>query len=91
MEYCDGGSLYELLKDTTFEEEQIAFICREVLGGLKYLHDKNQVHRDIKSDNILVALSGEIKIGMASMNPSECAVRNAAVPSVSSSLAHSPL
>lgn len=62
MEWCDGGSLYHLLRDTALDEPQISFICREILSGLAYLHSRNLVHRDIKSDNILLNLSGSIKI-----------------------------
>ena len=33
-----------------------------MLKGLKYLHENNQIHRDMKSDNILINDNGEIKI-----------------------------
>lgn len=35
---------------------------REILLGLKILHDHKQIHRDLKSDNILVDKNGQIKV-----------------------------
>jgi serine/threonine protein kinase len=46
----------------TIPEPIIAFICREMLNGLAFLHSKNKVHRDLKSDNILVDTAGVVKI-----------------------------
>ena len=34
----------------------MATVCREVLQGLNYLHERDVVHRDIKSDNILLTM-----------------------------------
>lgn len=64
MEMMDGGKLTDLLEmDILFEEKEVATIMREVLQGLAYLHRQGCVHRDIKSDNILVNGKGELKIG----------------------------
>ena len=41
---------------------QMATVCREVLQGLNYLHERDVVHRDIKSDNILLTMKGAVKI-----------------------------
>ena len=41
----------------------IAYILRKVLKGLLVIHKKNQIHRDLKSDNILIGTDGRIKIG----------------------------
>ena len=41
----------------------IAYIIREILKGLKVIHSRKQIHRDLKSDNILINKEGEIKIG----------------------------
>ena len=35
-------------------EQAVAYVCREILKGLKNLHSHNRLHRDIKSDNILI-------------------------------------
>ena len=40
----------------------MATVCREVLQGLNYLHERDVVHRDIKSDNILLSMRGAVKI-----------------------------
>jgi serine/threonine protein kinase len=48
MEYCDGGSLRQLLDAMTLEETQIAYVTREVLTGVQFLHSQKKVHRDLK-------------------------------------------
>uniref|UniRef100_A0A8C6ULN4 non-specific serine/threonine protein kinase n=1 Tax=Neogobius melanostomus TaxID=47308 RepID=A0A8C6ULN4_9GOBI len=49
MEYCGGGSLQDIYHVTgPLSESQIAYMSRETLQGLYYLHNKGKMHRDIK-------------------------------------------
>lgn len=62
MEYMEGGSLTDIVTQNYMAEREIATICLEVLRGLDYLHSKGIIHRDIKSDNILIGNQGQIKL-----------------------------
>jgi len=72
MEYMDKGSLAGLLQSRkrliehkgmrSMEESQIAYVLNEVLKGLNYMHEQDKMHRDIKSDNILLGSNGDVKI-----------------------------
>ncbi|TIA22167.1 serine/threonine protein kinase [Aureobasidium pullulans] len=62
MEYMEGGSLTDVVTFNMMSEPQIAAVCRETLHGLQFLHSKGVIHRDIKSDNILLSLEGNIKL-----------------------------
>lgn len=90
MEYCGPGSVNDLMTivQETLTEKQMFFhlqppprahpralICRDVLRGIKYLHEKKRIHRDIKvsfhpfmfvsysqAGNILLNDDGEAKL-----------------------------
>uniref|UniRef100_A0A673N6S3 Mitogen-activated protein kinase kinase kinase kinase 5-like n=1 Tax=Sinocyclocheilus rhinocerous TaxID=307959 RepID=A0A673N6S3_9TELE len=63
MEYCGGGSLQDIYHVTgPLSELQIAYVCRETLQGLAYLHSKGKMHRDIKGANILLTDNGDVKL-----------------------------
>eukprot|EP00759_Apiculatamorpha_spiralis_P025200 PhF_6_TR28269/c0_g1_i1/m.41829 len=63
MEYMCRGKLTQILEDTRFNDSQIAYIMTHILNAVGYLHEHNQMHRDIKSDNVLVDLHGNLKLG----------------------------
>lgn len=63
MEFMDLGCLTEILgPEISFPESHIAYVCRNVLSALAYLHRTNKLHRDIKSDNVLMNSRGAIKL-----------------------------
>ena len=52
-EYCEGGELFDQVRNQ-LSETQIAVIFKQLLSGLAYLHSHNIVHRDLKLENILI-------------------------------------
>lgn len=68
MEYC-ACSVEDILfycPEEQITEVQIAAVCAAIVKSLAYLHSFNISHRDIKSANILLKESGEVKIGIDS-------------------------
>ncbi|KAH9964848.1 Pkinase-domain-containing protein [Russula dissimulans] len=62
MEFMEGGALTDIIENNTLEEDQIACISNETCKGLGHLHSQHIIHRDIKSDNVLLDAAGRVKI-----------------------------
>jgi serine/threonine protein kinase len=64
-EYCNGGGLSDCLEyhinqyHKPFSEEVVQYLMRQIVSGIRYLHSKHILHRDIKLDNILVKFDTE--------------------------------
>ena len=64
MEYVEGRTLADLIRtDAPLSPEQAIQLIRPVCWALEYAHARGVVHRDIKPANILVASSGDVKLG----------------------------
>jgi len=62
MEYIEGQSIKKLIEEKTLSLKEILDIAVQVCEGLVIAHEKGIVHRDIKSDNIMVTSRGQVKI-----------------------------
>ncbi|KAK6757652.1 hypothetical protein RB195_015455 [Necator americanus] len=62
MEYMEGGSLTDIVTQTRMTETQIATVSLQVLRALEFLHTRRVIHRDIKSDSILLKRDGIVKV-----------------------------
>ncbi|KAF2754137.1 kinase-like protein [Pseudovirgaria hyperparasitica] len=66
-EYCPGGSVTTLMKPNPagqgLEEKYIVAIARELATALKYVHEANVIHRDIKCGNVLITEDGNLQLG----------------------------
>ncbi|XP_039172178.1 mitogen-activated protein kinase kinase kinase 1-like isoform X2 [Eucalyptus grandis] len=70
LELMPRGSLSTFYHKYGLRESQVSAYTRQILEGLKYLHDQNVIHRDIRCAKILVGASGSVKltdIGMANV------------------------
>ncbi|XP_058713309.1 serine/threonine-protein kinase PAK 3-like [Poecile atricapillus] len=62
MEYMDGGTLQDVVRQTRMAEGEMAAVSQECLQGLDFLHSIRVIHRDLKSSNILLGMDGSVKL-----------------------------
>lgn len=65
MEFMDAGALNEIIENLevgAFSEANIATITHQTLLCLDYIHKLDIIHRDIKSDNVLLSRDGRVKV-----------------------------
>ncbi|XP_021378467.1 serine/threonine-protein kinase PAK mbt-like isoform X2 [Mizuhopecten yessoensis] len=62
MEFLEGGALTDIVTHNRMDEVQIATVCRACLKALAFLHSNGVIHRDIKSDSILLSQDGKVKL-----------------------------
>lgn len=65
MEYCPEGDLKEKIEldFCNFTEDWVRNIFSQLLQAVQYLHSKNVIHRDLKSQNVFLAHDGRIRLG----------------------------
>jgi serine/threonine protein kinase len=61
-EFLDGGTLTQAVTNHKCQEPEIAYMSKEILTALKFLHDNWLAHRDLKSANIMLDMSGNVKL-----------------------------
>ncbi|XP_033744999.1 LOW QUALITY PROTEIN: serine/threonine-protein kinase Nek4-like [Pecten maximus] len=66
MQYCEGGDLYTKLKENkgqALDERQVVEWFVQIAMALQYMHERNILHRDLKTQNIFLTKSKIIKVG----------------------------
>lgn len=62
MEYVDGASLRQLLRERRLQPEEALAIVPRICEALQFAHEQGVVHRDIKPENVLIDRHGRVKI-----------------------------
>jgi serine/threonine protein kinase len=75
IEYIDGSDMWD--PEQQSREENMDWICKQCFDGLKFLHEKGVVHRDLKGGNIMIERPGNgskgrvviVDFGLSCVNP----------------------
>ena len=62
LEWMEGGCFTDVVTMTVLKEPVISLVVRQTLLALCFLHSRGIIHRDVKSDNILLTADGQVKI-----------------------------
>ncbi|KAJ9591396.1 hypothetical protein L9F63_002002, partial [Diploptera punctata] len=65
MEYADGGTLAQMLSHRArrLDEREILMLFRQIVAAIRYMHDHNILHRDLKTANVFLNKDNTIKVG----------------------------
>ena len=64
MEYCSGRTLKEYIRSSTsINRESNLQLFKQLISGLKHIHQMGMIHRDVKPANIFLNEDGVLKIG----------------------------
>lgn len=64
LEYVDGETLKDVIADKGKMEQEEAVHCALcILAALSHAHQRGIIHRDVKSQNVMITRSGQVKIG----------------------------
>jgi serine/threonine protein kinase len=77
MEYCEGETLAQRLRRSSFQSNEFLSVARQIAAGLAAAHAAGVVHRDIKSANVIIEPNGLVKIldfGLAKLLQRELAI-----------------
>lgn len=65
MEFCNGGELFTLLTsgyNIQNVEDKTRFYAAEIVIALEYMHENGVMHRDLKTENVLISSDGHAKL-----------------------------
>ncbi len=62
MEWIDGDAFGDRLNRESFDVDEAALICRDMLDGIRHLHESGLCHGDLHIGNIIVLRNGRAKI-----------------------------
>ena len=70
----EHGDLRDLIFNrSVISQEQVAYICLFLCSAVEFIHSKNNLHKYIKSANILISAKNEVKLSDCGM--AECTIK----------------